>query len=233
MNFLELHNAVLDRLRENRIVSTDLGSDPYVNSISAHINDAKDAVENAWTWNVLRGEDDIVGTQGAEVVTIPSSGDINYLWESVLLVEKGVYLNVKSTDWMSDKYASDSFDPVGENVPQYAAPYYADASGDLQFRLYPRPDAAYTYKVFRSRHQDALVAYDDVIKVPSLPVYTLAHALASRERGEVGGTPSSELFGIAQSHLSDAIALDAALRPQSTDWFVSEVNYEQNNRYRY
>ena len=233
MNFLELHNAVLDRLRENRIVSTDIGTNPYVNSVSAHINDAKDAVENAWTWNVMRGEDDIVGTQGQEILTMPGSSDNHYLIDKVLVVDTGNFLRPKSSDYMAKVYGSDAITPVGEGTPSESAPYYTDSSGNKQYRLYPRPDAAYTYKVFRAKHQDALVAWDDVLAVPSLPVYSLATALASRERGEVGGTPSSELFAIASVHLSDAIALDSALRPESTDWFVAENNAEQNNRYRY
>ncbi len=231
MNFLELHNKVLDRLREKRITSSDVGGDPYVLSIGAHINDAKDAVENAWNWSVNRGTEDIAGTQGAEIITIPNSADTHYILDKILVAEKGNFLRPRTPDYMDNVYARDAFDPVGESVPQSYAMYFNDTVGNLQVRLGERPDAAYTYKMFRTKDQGDMVAWDDLLIIPSLPVYTLAHALASKERGEVGGTPSTELFAIADSHLSDAIAMDSALRPHDTDWVDLGVSSRTNVRY--
>ena len=231
MNFLELHNKVLDRLRENRIVSSDIGTDPYVNSISAHINDAKDAVENAWAWGVNRGEDDIVGTIGAEVVTLPESADTHYIYDRVLVVESGSFLRQRTPQYMANRYSNDASEPVGQGHPSEYAVYYNDTDGNLQFRLNIRPDQAYTYKVFRIKDQGDMVAWDDKLIIPSLPVYTLATAFASRERGELGGTPTSELFAIADSHLSDAIALDSGLYPEDTIWFDAQNPVQGNVRY--
>ena len=59
-------------------------------------------------------------------------------------------------------------------------------------------------------------------------MYTLATALASRERGELGGTPTSELFAIADSQLSDAIARDAQSYPNDIDWFYRGRDNETN-----
>ena len=88
----------------------------------------------------------------------------------------------------------------------------------------------YALTVDRVSHQAALVAPDDVLLVPSLPVYTLATALASRERGEVGGTPTSELFAIADRHLSDAVAQDTSLYPTEMDWYsAGAAGWAQTN----
>ena len=45
-----------------------------------------------------------------------------------------------------------------------------------------------------------------------------AVALASRERGETGGTSAQELYAIADATLADAIAMDAARFPSETVW---------------
>lgn len=221
MNYLELHNAVLDRLRENRIVSSDVGTNPYVRVIGTFINDAKDAVEAAWNWGCLRGEDTFSTAASNELVTLTGSADNHYLLGRIRVVEEGMFLRWKTVAWMDQAYVNDTNQPVMEGRPYNWAHYYDATDGNLRIRLYPRPDAIYTLKVERLKHQDPLVAYDDELLVPSLPVYSLATALASRERGEIGGTPTSELFAIADSHLSDAIALDTAKYPEEQIWYNS------------
>jgi len=233
MTFLELHNKVLDRLRENRIVSTDIGSNPYVNSISAHINDAKDAVENAWAWGSTRGEDTITLTQGEEVVEIPDSFDSHYLIYGASVDDTGNFLRQKTAEEMRRFYVNDANNPVSEGgITNWATHYHNQTTGNLQIRVYPRPESAVTVRLYRSKHQGDMVNHGDILLVPSLPVYSLATALASRERGEVGGTPTSELFAIADAHLSDAIALDSAAYPENLIWYndsnVSETNIRYN-----
>ena len=60
----------------------------------------------------------------------------------------------------------------------------------------------------------------DELLVPEQPVIYLALALASRERGEVGGQTSTDIFGMASNYLKDAIAHDAALNNLEYDWYV-------------
>ena len=83
----------------------------------------------------------------------------------------------------------------------------------------------------RTSHQGPLVNATDRILVPSLPVFTLATALASRERGEVGGAPTSELFMTADRHLSDAIAQDSTLYANELNWYANDQNYNTNVRF--
>ncbi len=231
MNFLELHNKVLDRLRESRIVSTDIGTDPYVNSLSAHINDAKDVVENAWDWTALRGTDDVPVQQGESLVSIPNSFDNHYLFDSVLVVEKGNFLRPKSPQYMKVKYSNVNQEPLSPSAPWEYEIYHNDSVGNIQLRLGSPTDGDYTLQFTRTHHQADLENWDDILKVPSTPVFTLAHALAARERGENGGTPSAELFVIADRHLSDCIALDSAKHPVETDWHYTGVAARTNVRY--
>jgi hypothetical protein len=233
MNFLGLHNQVLMRLRENTITSAAVDSNPFYRIIGTTINDAKDAVENAWNFSSLRGEEEYSMVVGNEVVTFPATADSNYLTQSIVIKERGLFLRLRTADWMKKRYANDDTVPVPNGLPTDAAPYYNDSSGDMQFRVYPRPDDTYTAVVDRTRHQALLTAWDDDLLVPSLPVYSLATALASRERGEVGGAPVSELFAIADSHMSDAIAIDSARYPEENIWFVDSNMDETNNRFNY
>ena len=230
MNYLDLHNKVLDRLREKRVVSTDIDSDPYVRSIGAHINDAKDAVQNAWNWGCNRGEDDVLGVLDESVLTITGSADSNYIYDAILVVEAGKFLKQREPSYMAYRWSNNVSEPIASGHPREFAKYYNADNGDLQVRFNCPMDSAYTYKVFRIKDQADLTEWDDQLKLPSLPVYTLATALASRERGELGGTPTSELFALADNALSDAIAMDSALYPQDTVWFDLDIPLKGNVR---
>tara|TARA_R110000823_G_scaffold199628_9_gene330730 strand:- start:1079 stop:1936 length:858 start_codon:yes stop_codon:yes gene_type:complete len=92
-------------------------------------------------------------------------------------------------------------------------------------------DAVWGIGINRTSHQAPLVNATDRILVPSLPVFTLATALASRERGEVGGAPTSELFMTADKHLSDAIAQDSTLYANELNWYANDQNYNTNVRF--
>jgi hypothetical protein len=81
----------------------------------------------------------------------------------------------------------------------------------------------YALTIDRVARQAPLEAADDRLLVPALPVYSLATALSARERGEVGNTPTSELFRMADIALSDAIAQDSAMYAEEMDWFSSSA----------
>lgn len=112
--------------------------------------------------------------------------------------------------------------------------------GSLELMVWPpsptnsgaiAPKAEWGIGIERTSHQGPLVNADDRILVPSLPVFTLATALASRERGEVGGAPTSELFMTADRHLSDAIAQDSALYANELNWYANDQDYNTNVRF--
>ena len=55
--------------------------------------------------------------------------------------------------------------------------------------------------------------------IPHMPVVQLAFAMAAREKGEVGGNTSAEIFGIAKRMLADAISQDSALNSTDMIWY--------------
>jgi hypothetical protein len=230
MNYLDLCNKVLQRLRENTITVAQLNSDPFFRVIGAAVNDAKNAVEDAWQWSQLRQDDVVNIVLDQQVVTLPNSADVNYIIHTILNADEGNYMRWNTTAWMKTRYRNQKTEVVNPDVPAWFAFAPDDINtGNKQITIYPPSNDSYELNIDRVKHQEDLVAWDDRLLVPSLPVYTLATALASRERGEVGGAPTSALFEVADKHLSDAIAYDSARFPEEMDWFGGNDNPMQTN----
>ena len=230
MTYLDLINAVLIRLREDTVTASNYNSDPYFRFIGSAVNDAKDRVEDAWQWTALRGTEnttvDNTGSPNDDLVQLTGSSDNNYIVKGVYNRTTGRQLKVVGYPRMRKNFIGTGNIPFdnavidsyrGEPI-EIGQPQIDPSTGNLAMFLFPIPDKEYQLAVDYAKHQDQLVNADDVLLVPSLPVYTLATALASRERGEVGGTPVSELFAIADRHLSDAIANDSTFQPAEMDW---------------
>jgi hypothetical protein len=249
MTYLQLINNVLTRLREDPItaaeVDNNFSSNAYWRSIGAHVNDAKDRVEDAWQWGAQRGTDEVDIVEDQVFFACPDSADNHYILKRILVKENGNFLRWITIPNVRSKYAGVG---TGSGVPKGTPTQFAtsgevqeedlvsnggafpdDQLGNHKYALFPSSSGAYTLEIDRAKHQDALVAATDRLLVPSLPVYTLATALASRERGEVGGTPTSELFAIADRHLSDAIAQDSARYADELDWFSAGEGWVNTN----
>jgi hypothetical protein len=229
MTYLDLINAVLIRLREAKADVGNVDSNPYYAAIGSFVNDAKQLVEDTWDWSALRGSDSIMITQGQSIIQLPNSQNTNYNLFSVLNASTGLFLSQVTDDEGFAVYQDDLSNPVAQGSPNAWFHYDAywnpssdaDSSNGLQqIRLVAPSDASYTLKAFRACRQAPLTQWDQRLKVPAAPVYTLATALASRERGEVSGTPTSELFAVAKTTLSDAIAIDSAKYPEELIWYV-------------
>ena len=93
-------------------------------------------------------------------------------------------------------------------------------SGDTQIDVYPKPDGVYELFFNVIKRSPDVANDDDIIKVPFLPVQTLAYAMALEERGEDGGMSAVSAKALAQNFLSDAIALDANKHPEELIWEV-------------
>jgi hypothetical protein len=194
------------------------------------------------------------GTNLLPAYPLPNSADNHYIIKGMYATDSGEpeetrsYYHVREVtkQYMINRYlGGQSAVPFGN--PQMYCVNRRDSDGNIVVSVYPRQDPASTMVlvVDRVNHQPALdgtTALDNTapngaqdgldrnnLLVPSLPVYTLATALASRERGEVGGTPTSELFQIADRHLSDAIAQDSALYPDELDWYSAGATWSRTN----
>ena len=86
--------------------------------------------------------------------------------------------------------------------------------------VYPKPDAVYALRFDGVIRNSVLTNDSDSLAVPENAVIQLAVALASRERGETGGTSTAEYFTIANRYLADAIAHDAGRHPEETIFYT-------------
>ena len=135
----------------------------------------------------------------------------------VLNDTSNAFMKQASSSWMNNAF-------LNQDAPKSTPSYYSwngfDANGNLQVDVFPIPDGVYSLRFNMVDRTAPFTADATVLDVPSAPVIQYAVALASRERGETGGTSSQELFSIADSTLADAIAMDAARFPSETIWTV-------------
>ena len=212
MNYLELVNNVLVRLREAEVTApTDT---PYSKLISTFVNDAKRYVEDSFQWNVL-----------TETLTVTTAPDLfNYVLTSsgqrfrvmdVVHSEEDYFLEPKTSSQMNQLLLN--------GTPQKGQPTYynfngVDINGNTQVDLYPIPDSIQNIFFNLYVPQPTLTDASTVLKVPPEPVLKYAYAMAVAERGEDGGISSQEATAIAQSSLSDHIAMAESRQNDQYIW---------------
>jgi hypothetical protein len=232
MNYIDLVNNVLRRIREDEVSS--VGSTPYSKLIGDFVNDAREVVQNAWDWSALR--------YTMQVTT--EKGVFNYIMKGGNNSLKILHAYNDTSDWDMKYQTPIWFDhqymmqnPVSGS-PQYYVFNGVDDNGDTQIDVYPKPDGKYVLNfncILRGSvvvdnikndpvpdaiRPELLKNDSDRLLIPHSPVLHLAVAFAARERGETGGTSAPEYFGLADKYLSDAIALDAQKHPEETIWFT-------------
>jgi len=202
MNYLDLVNDVLIRLREDEVTATT--DTPYSKLISKFVNDAKRTVEDAYQWNAL-----------SETLTVTTADDLfNYVMTGsgqrfkvidVINSEDNFFLEYMPFSQMNNLFLN--------QTPQKGSPYYynfngVDTNGDTQVDIFPIPDGVYNvfFNIFKP--QASLSAGADVLKVPSEPVLKYAYAMAVAERGEDGGLAAQEATALADLSLADHIAIE-------------------------
>lgn len=214
MTYLQLVNSVLRRLREDETDSVENATDSYVKLIGDYVNDARKIVESAWDWSGLRKT--ISVTTSEDVISYSLTGTNNeFKIIDVINDTSNLFMRPASVSWMNNAYL---IQEPAKTSPEYYSWNGLDASGNALVDVYPKPDKAYTLRFNIVDREDAFTNDDTKLQVPSTPVIHYAVALASRERGETGGTSAQELFSIADSSLADAVAFDAARFPSETTW---------------
>ena len=214
MTYLNLVNSVLRRLRENEVSTVSF--DAYSKLIGDMVNDAKDLVESAWDWSALRTTLAINTVADTSNYSLTGSADkvkeLNVINDTSNLV-----MQYQTNNWFDEQYYI--------NTPATGAPNYytyggVDTNGDQTIDVYPKPDAVYALRVDVVKRNAVLSADTDTLDVPENPVIQLAVALATRERGETGGTSTAEYFQIANKYLSDAVAHDAGRHPEELIFYT-------------
>jgi len=211
MTYLELVNNVLRRLREDAVSS--VSDSTYSSMIGDLVNDAKRMVEGAWDWSALQEDVIFTTVDGTEQYTLTGRGGRERIVD-VRDMSNLAFLCQRSPMWarMQD------FTSISGRPNDYVI-MGADSVGDTKIALYPTPDATYTISLHVYQETADFTSDSDVSIIPPAPIYLLAWAMAAREKGEVGGQTAAEIFGLASSALSDAIARDTAKNPSAMIWY--------------
>lgn len=212
MNYIQLTNSVLRRLRETEVSSVN--DNAYSKMIGEFINDAKRNVEDSYNWNALTDTLSAVTSSSVFNYVLTGSGQ-RFRVIDVLNDSSDVVVNNATTRWMNQQFL---LNPTQLGSPTWYNFNGVNANGDTQVDLFPIPDGVYNIRFNLILPQVPLSADADVLKVPHEPVVFLAYAKALAERGEDGGLASSEAYGLYKQSLSDAIALESGRYGEETQW---------------
>jgi hypothetical protein len=208
MTYLELVNDVLTRLRETNV--STVSETTYSALIGKFVNDAKRQIEDSYTWNCLSQTITVTTTGGTHSYSLTGSGQKFRVMDS---------LNTTSNVVMDDiPFASmnrklNFVTPV-QGIPSEYCFNGVDGSGDTKIDLYPIPNGVFTILFDVIIPQAALTSDGTSVKVLDYLVTQSAYARALIERGEDGGTSSSEAYALFRGMLSDAIATESTRYPE-------------------
>jgi hypothetical protein len=203
MTYLELVNDVLIRLRESSV--TTVGETAYSSLIGKFVNDAKRQIEDSFNWNVLSTTVTITTVANTSSYSMTGAGQ-KFQVNDAINTTSDVGLQNISFVRMNRNL---NFATPATGVPAEFAFNGVDGSGDTKVDLYAIPDGVYTILFDLAVPQAALSADGTSVKVLDYLVAQSAYARALIERGEDGGTASSEAYALFRGMLSDAIALES------------------------
>jgi len=215
MNYIQLVNSVLRRLRETEVSS--VADNAYSKLIGEFINDAKRQAEDAYPWNALSETLTAVTADGIFNYILVGSGQ-RFRVIDVLNDTKNIVVQNATTRWMNEQFLLTS---VQKGSPAYYNFNGTNSNGDTQVDLFPIPDGVYEVRFNVIKPQVALVSDADVLLVPSEPVIFNAAARAIAERGEDGGILAGEMAFIYNQSLADAIAIESSRYIEEGEWIWS------------
>jgi hypothetical protein len=213
MTYLELVNDVLVRLRESTV--SIVGETTYSALIGKFVNDAKRQIEDSYNWNCLSQTITVTTTGGTSSYALTGAGQkfrINDALNTTSLI------GLRSIAFV-DMNRKLNFSASSQSIPSEFCFSGVDASGDTKVDLFPVPDGVYTLLFDLTIPQAALSSDSDSVLVLDYLVAQSAYARSLIERGEDGGTNSSEAYALFRGMLSDAIALESTRYPE--DNFVA------------
>jgi hypothetical protein len=212
MNYIQLVNSVLRRLRETEVSSVN--DNAYSKLIGDFVNDAKRNVEDSYNWNSLSDTLTAVTAPALFNYVLVGSGQ-RFRVIDVLNDSSDVVVRNASTLWMNQQFL---LNPTQAGTPQYYNFNGTNVNGDTQVDLFPVPDGVYNIRFNVILPQPIMTTDSTMLKVPSEPVIFLAYAKALAERGEDGGLLSSEAYGLYKTSLADAISLEAGRYFEEETW---------------
>lgn len=213
MTYLELVNDVLTRLRETNV--STVSETPYSALIGKFVNDAKRQIEDSYNWNCLGSVITVTTVANQSSYSLTGAGQkfrVNDVINTTSLI--GLY-NITFVE-MNRRL---NFSPTATSIPCEYVFSGVDGSGDTKVDLFPIPSGVFTILFDLVVPQAVLSADGTSVKVLDYLVTQSAYARALIERGEDGGTNSSEAYALFRGMLSDAIALESTRYPE--DNFVA------------
>jgi hypothetical protein len=213
MTYLELVNDVLIRLRESSV--STVGETAYSALIGKFVNDAKRQIEDSYNWNVLGQTITVTTTSGTSSYALTGVGQKFRINDAINTTSVITLDNTTVAD-MNRKL---NFGTPSQSIPSEFCFSGVDGNGDTKVDLFPVPDGVYTLKFDVTVPQANLSVDGTSVKVLDYLVTQSAYARSLLERGEDGGTNSSEAYALFRGMLSDAIALESTRYPE--DNFVA------------
>ena len=213
MTYLELVNDVLIRLRETTVSTVSETS--YSALVGKFVNDAKRQIEDAYTWNVLNQTITVTTTSGTSSYSLTGAGQKFRMNDAINTTSVITLDNIAVSD-MNRKL---NFGTPSQSIPSEFCFNGVDGSGDTKIDLFPVPNGVYTLLFDLTIPQATLSSDGTTVKVLDYLVTQSAYARGLIERGEDGGTASSEAYALFRGMLSDAIAMESTRYPE--DNFVA------------
>ena len=212
MNYLDLVNNVLVRLREDEVGSVSENS--YSKLIGKFVVDAQRQVEDAYDWNGLSQTLTMETVSGLFNGVLVGSG-VRFRLIDVINDTNNWEMTYRTTKEMNDLFLNR---PLDYGPPRYYNFNGVNADGDTQVDIYPVPDGVYTLRFNITQPQDPLTNASDKLKVPAEPVIFLAYAKAIAERGEDAGFSATQAYAMYKESLADHISIETNRYPEELIW---------------
>jgi hypothetical protein len=217
MNYLQIINKVLRKLRQNQTQSID--SSEYVMQIADFVNDAKRMVEDAYWWTQLREQKQLTVTPSSNMYMLELN-DRGRIWKEWNGREyRPVFQCWESGNWLKELTTTFTSWNLDRDTGSQEPNVYS--MNGKTCTLYPFPNKTYNYRYDVLNPQDDLLIAEDNLLVPSQPVILRAYAMAISERGEDGGASYNEADDAARRSLADSVGIQAQAREQD---FIMRVS---------
>lgn len=214
MNYLQLVNATLSKLREPAVVNV-VDTD-YSTLIGTLVNETKTEVEDTWNFDWLRTTFTITtdGTNFEWVLTGTNQRTrVRYVFNDTDDYKlKGPYPSEKITRMLLANNA-----PI--SLPNFwATNGQVDATGEQVIDFAPKPVTGKVLRVYLALPQADLAANTDNCKTPPALIILGAYAKALMEREE--DSPAQKKADLAyKSALDTAVANDMEKYPEESTWY--------------
>lgn len=212
MNYLQIVNKVLRRLRQTEVSSVDQSK--YSRLVGQLVNTTKSEVEKAWNWQHLRGTATVNTTPSTFRYSIPDL-EQGFVLLDVINDTTNEFLRPATSSQMNDWFLNGT--PQEGNIEFYHINGY-DNNGNPRVDFYPIPGTAQVVHFNVVAPQGELEANSDTPYVPWELLYLGAYARAVEERGEDGATSAADALQEYRSRMADFIAIEANQYDDEITW---------------